>query len=332
MANQEFPQIYPKPGWVEHDPVVIWKSQLGVTQRVIRQQGIPATQIEAIGITNQRETTVVWNRETGEPVCNAIVWQDRRTSGICEQLVKEGYGREVTAKTGLVIDAYFSATKIRWILDHVAGARQLANEGKLAFGNIDTWLIWNFTGGALHITDVSNASRTMMFNIHTLEWDAGLLRILDIPLSMLPEVRSSSEVYGHTLSGLLGAEAPLGGIAGDQQAALFGQMCTREGMVKNTYGTGCFVMMNTGSKPIASKNNLLSTIAWKIGDEVTYALEGSIFMGGATVQWLRDQLGLISKSSEIEELALQVEDTGRRLVPGFVGLGAPHWDPYATDC
>jgi len=331
VANQEFPQIYPKPGWVEHDPVVIWKSQLGVTQRVIRQQGIPATQIEAIGITNQRETTVVWNRETGEPVCNAIVWQDRRTSGICEQLVKEGYGREVTEKTGLVIDAYFSATKIRWILDHVAGARQLANEGKLAFGTIDTWLIWNFTGGALHITDVSNASRTMMFNIHTLEWDAGLLRILDIPLSMLPEVRSSSEVYGHTLSGLLGAEAPLGGIAGDQQAALFGQMCTREGMVKNTYGTGCFVMMNTGSKPIASKNNLLSTIAWKIGDEVTYALEGSIFMGGATVQWLRDQLGLISKSSEIEELALQVEDTGGVcLVPGFVGLGAPHWDPYAT--
>ncbi len=270
VANQEFGQIYPKPGWVEHDPMVIWRSQLSVAQRVIRQQGLAAQQIAAIGITNQRETTVVWNRETGEPVCNAIVWQDRRTSGICGQLMDAGHGKMVTEHTGLVIDAYFSGTKIRWILDNVNGAQQLADEGKLAFGTIDTWLIWNFTKGALHITDVTNASRTMIFNIHTLEWDPELLKMLDIPVSMLPEV-------------------------------------------------------------IVSRNNLLSTIAWQIGDEVTYALEGSIFMGGAIVQWLRDQLGLISKSSEIEELALQVEDNGGvYLVPGFVGLGAPHWDPYAS--
>ncbi len=331
VANQEFGQIYPKPGWVEHDPMVIWRSQLSVAQRVIRQQGLAAQQIAAIGITNQRETTVVWNRETGEPVCNAIVWQDRRTSGICGQLMDAGHGKMVTEHTGLVIDAYFSGTKIRWILDNVNGAQQLADEGKLAFGTIDTWLIWNFTKGALHITDVTNASRTMIFNIHTLEWDPELLKMLDIPVSMLPEVRPSCQVYGSTAREFLGAEVPLGGIAGDQQAALFGQMCIQEGMVKNTYGTGCFVMMNTGRKPIVSRNNLLSTIAWQIGDEVTYALEGSIFMGGAIVQWLRDQLGLISKSSEIEELALQVEDNGGvYLVPGFVGLGAPHWDPYAS--
>ena len=331
VANQEFAQIYPRPGWVEHDPMGIWSSQLGVTQRVIRQMGIPPQQVAAIGITNQRETTVVWNRETGEPVSNAIVWQDRRTSGICGQLMDAGYGKMVTEKTGLVIDAYFSATKIRWILDHVKGAQELADQGKLAFGTIDTWLIWKFTKGALHITDVTNASRTMVFNIHTLEWDPELLKMLDIPVSMLPEVRPSSQIYGHTAKEFLGAEVPFGGIAGDQQAALFGQMCIEEGMVKNTYGTGCFVMMNTGRKPIISKNNLLSTIAWQIGGEVTYALEGSIFMGGATIQWLRDQLGLIRKSAEIEELASQVEDNGGVfLVPGFVGLGAPHWDPYAT--
>lgn len=331
VANQEFAQIYPRPGWVEHDARTIWRTQLAVAQRVIRQQGVSAERVMAIGITNQRETTILWNRETGDPVCNAIVWQDRRTSALCDKLVKKGHEKMITEKTGLVIDAYFSATKIRWILDHVAGARKLADEGKLAFGTVDSWLIWNFTKGALHITDVTNASRTMLFNIHTLEWDPELLDLLGIPASLLPEVRASSEIYGTTAREFFGREIPLGGIAGDQQSALFGQMCLQEGMVKNTYGTGCFVMMNTGSKPILSKNKLLSTIAWKIGGEVTYAIEGSIFMGGATVQWLRDQLGLIRKSADIEELALQVEDNGGvYLVPGFVGLGAPHWDPYAT--
>ena len=331
MAHQEFEQIYPRPGWVEHDVLMIWETQLLVAQKVLLQANITADQISAIGITNQRETTVLWNRKTGQPVANAIVWQDRRTSDICQKLQDEGHEPEITAKTGLVADAYFSATKIKWILDNVEGARKLADEGKLAFGTIDTWLLWKLTNGQLHITDVTNASRTMLFNIHTLKWDMDLLNLLNIPLSILPEVRTSSEIYGYTSPGFFGGEIAIAGIAGDQQAALFGQMCLTEGMVKNTYGTGCFVVMNTGNKPIRSKNKLLSTIAWQIGEEVTYAIEGSIFMGGAVVQWLRDQLGLISKSSEIEELAARVENNGGvYFVQGFVGLGAPHWDQYAT--
>jgi glycerol kinase len=331
MANQEFEQIYPRPGWVEHDALMIWETQLMVAHKVLRQENITADQIAAIGITNQRETTVLWNRETGLPVFNAIVWQDRRTSDICQKLQEGGHEPAITAKTGLVADAYFSATKIRWILDNVEGAQQLADEGKLAFGTIDTWLVWKLTNGRLHITDVTNASRTMLFNIHTLIWDPELLSLINIPASILPEVRPSSEIYGYTSPEYLGGEIAISGIAGDQQAALFGQMCLNEGMVKNTYGTGCFVVMNTGSKPIMSKNKLLSTIAWQIGQEVTYAIEGSIFMGGAVVQWLRDQVGFISKSSDIEELAAKVKNNGGvYFVQGFVGLGAPHWDQYAT--
>jgi glycerol kinase len=331
IANKEFEQIYPRPGWVEHDALLIWDTQLEVARSVMKANGISAGQIAAIGITNQRETTVLWNRETGVPVANAIVWQDRRTSDICQKLQQAGHEPVITAKTGLVADAYFSATKIKWILDNVEGAKQLADEGKLAFGTIDTWLVWKLTNGRLHITDVTNASRTMLFNIHTLEWDRELLAMLEIPENILPEVRPSSQVYGYTSAEYLDGEIAIAGIAGDQQAALFGQMCLNEGMVKNTYGTGCFVVMNTGNKPIMSKNKLLSTIAWQIGGEVTYAIEGSIFMGGAVVQWLRDQLGLISKSSEIEELAGRVENNGGvYFVQGFVGLGAPHWDQYAT--
>ncbi len=329
--NQEFEQIYPGAGLVEHSAIAIWESQLNVAQKLLRQQNIEAGRIVAIGITNQRETTVLWNRETGKPVAPAIVWQDRRTAHMCRQLQESGYEPMITEKTGLVVDAYFSATKIRWILDNIEGAEQLAIDGKLAFGTIDTWLVWNLTKGKLHITDVSNASRTMLFNIHTLEWDEELLAMFRIPSSLLPDVRPSSQVYGNTAPGYFGVEIPIAGIAGDQQAALFGQMCIHEGMVKNTYGTGCFVVMNTGSKPITSKNKLLSTIAWQIGNNVTYALEGSVFMGGAVVQWLRDQLGIISKSSEIEELARQVENNGGvYFVQGFVGLGAPHWDQFAT--
>ncbi len=331
IANQEFEQIYPQPGWVEHDSVKIWQTQLLVAQKVLLKANISAEQIVAIGITNQRETTVLWNRETGIPLANAIVWQDRRTSDICQKLQEEGFEPMITEKTGLVADAYFSATKIRWMLDNVEGAQKLADDGKLAFGTIDSWLVWKLTNGKLHITDVTNASRTMLFNIHTLEWDNELLDMLKIPKSILPEVRPSSEIYGYTSPEFFGLKIPVSGMAGDQQAALFGQMCLSEGMVKNTYGTGCFVVMNTGSKPIASRNKLLSTIAWQIGREVTYAIEGSIFMGGAVVQWLRDQLRLISKSSEIEELAAQVENNGGvYFVQGFVGLGAPHWDQYAT--
>jgi len=330
-AQQEFEQIYPRPGWVEHRPADIWDSQLLVAREVIEKQGISASEIAAIGITNQRETTLIWNRETGEPVYNAIVWQDRRTAGICDNLKDQNLERTFAEKTGLVIDAYFSGTKIKWILDNADGARKLAEAGKLAFGTVDTWLIWKLTGGKLHITDVTNASRTLLFNIHTLEWDTELMEILGIPVSMLPEVKSSSEVYGKTDKEFFGGEIPIAGIAGDQQAALFGQMCVEEGMVKNTYGTGCFVVMNTGSKPIASKHKLLTTIAWQIGDEITYALEGSIFVAGAVVQWLRDQLGIIKSSAEIEELASRVKDSdGVSFVPGFVGLGAPHWDQYAT--
>jgi len=331
VAQQEFEQIYPNAGWVEHDPDTIWKTQLKVAKEVIKKQGITADQIAAIGITNQRETTIVWNRETGKPIFNAIVWQDRRTAGTCDKLNKQGLEKMVTQKTGLVIDAYFSGTKVKWILDNVKGARQLAANGKLAFGTVDSWLIWNLTGGALHITDVSNASRTLLYNIQTLDWDDDLLKMLDVPKEVLPEVKSSSEVYGYTSKELFGAEIPIAGIAGDQQAALFGQMCTKEGMVKNTYGTGCFVVMNTGDKPIVSKNRLLSTIGWQINGKVTYALEGSIFIGGALVQWLRDQLGIIEKASDIEALANQVKDNGGvSFVQGFVGLGAPHWDQYAT--
>ncbi len=331
VAQEEFEQIYPQVGWVEHDPETIWQTQLKVAKEVIKKQGISPEQIAGIGITNQRETTVVWNRETGEPVYNAIVWQDRRTSRICDDLKEQGLEKSFTAKTGLIIDAYFSGTKIKWILDNVHGARELADKGKLAFGTIDSWLIWRLTNGKLHITDVTNASRTLIYNIHKLKWDDELLQVLDIPQRLLPEVKESSEIYGKTAAGHFGAEIPIAGIAGDQQAALFGQMCVNEGMVKNTYGTGCFVVMNTGDKPIESKNKLLTTIAWQMDGKVTYALEGSIFIGGAVVQWLRDQLGIIKASSEVEALASEVEDNGGvSFVQGFVGLGAPHWDQYAT--
>ena len=331
VAQQEFEQIYPHSGWVEHNPETIWETQFQVVKEVLKKADVKPDQIESIGITNQRETTILWNRETGKPVYNAIVWQDRRTADTCDDLKARGLEKLIAEKTGLVVDAYFSGTKIKWILDNVAEARKLAAEGKLAFGTVDTWLLWKLSGGKLHVTDASNASRTMIYNIHTLQWDDELLKLLDIPAGILPEVKPSSLVYGTTDPDLLGYGIPIGGIAGDQQAALFGQMCINPGMVKNTYGTGCFVVMNTGSKPIVSKNKLLTTIGWQIGNEVTYALEGSIFMGGAVVQWLRDQLGIISSSSEIEELAGQVEDSGGvALVQGFVGLGAPHWDQYAT--
>jgi len=331
VAQQEFEQIYPHSGWVEHNPETIWETQLRVVKEVLKKAEVLPDQIESIGITNQRETTILWNRETGKPIYNAIVWQDRRTADTCDDLKVRGLEKLIAEKTGLVVDAYFSGTKIKWILDNVPGAREMAEAGKLAFGTVDTWLVWKLTGGKLHITDVSNASRTMIYNIHTLKWDQELLKLLDIPAGILPEVKPSSLVYGTTEPDLLGYGIPIGGIAGDQQAALFGQMCINPGMVKNTYGTGCFVVMNTGSKPIASKNKLLTTIGWQIGNEVTYALEGSIFIGGAVVQWLRDQLGIISTSSEIEELAGQVEDSGGvAFVQGFVGLGAPHWDQYAT--
>lgn len=331
VAQQEFEQIYPHSGWVEHNPETIWETQFQVFKEVLKKAGVKPDQIESIGITNQRETTVLWNRKTGKPIYNAIVWQDRRTADTCDELKAKGLEKLIAGKTGLVVDAYFSGTKIKWILDNVPGARKLAEEGQLAFGTVDTWLVWKLTGGKLHVTDVSNASRTMIFNINTLKWDEELLKILNIPASILPQVKPSSLVYGTTDADLTGYGIPIGGIAGDQQAALFGQMCIQPGMVKNTYGTGCFVVMNTGKKPIVSKHKLLTTIGWQIGNEVTYALEGSIFMGGAVVQWLRDQLGIIQSSSEIEELAGQVEDSGGvALVQGFVGLGAPHWDQYAT--
>jgi glycerol kinase len=325
IEQQEFKQLFPQPGWVEHNPEEIWQTQFSVAQKLVRkEQGV----IAAIGITNQRETTVVWNRRTGIAIYNAIVWQDRRTAGYCDQLKKEGRSEKVQQKTGLVIDAYFSGTKVKWILDHVEGARELAEKGELAFGTIDSWLVWKLTEGKQHLTDVSNASRTMLFNIHTLEWDQDLLELMQIPASMLPEVRSSSEVYAHTE--LFGDSVPIAGIAGDQQAALFGQMCIEPGMVKNTYGTGCFILTNTGSKPVISNNNLLTTIAWKIGEQTTYALEGSVFIGGAVVQWVRDGLEFIKEAREIEALAQTVEDNGGvYLVPAFVGLGAPHWDQDA---
>lgn len=333
ISQKEFTQIFPKPGWVEHNPMEIWSSQASVIAEAITSIDINGLDIAAIGITNQRETTIVWDAKTGEPVYNAIVWQDRRTSEFCDKLKKDGHTDLIRNKTGLIIDAYFSATKIHWILENVPGARRKAEEGRLRFGTVDTWLIWMLTRGEIHVTDVSNASRTMLFNIHTLEWDKELLQLFDIPESMMPQVKSSSEVYGYTKATLFAHEVPIAGIAGDQQAALFGQMCTEPGSVKNTYGTGCFMLMNSGEKPIMSSNNLLTTIAWKIGDTVNYALEGSIFVAGSVVQWLRDGLGIIRSSSEIEALARSVEDNGGvYFVPALTGLGAPHWDQYAKGC
>ena len=330
VSQKEFTQIFPKPGWVEHNPMEIWSSQAAVIAEAITSIDINGLNIAAIGITNQRETTVVWDAETGEPVYNAIVWQDRRTSEYCDSLKKDGRTDLIRSKTGLIIDAYFSATKIRWILDNVPGARQKAEEGKLRFGTVDTWLIWMLTRGEVHVTDVSNASRTMLFNIHTLNWDDELMTLFNIPASMMPQVKSSSEVYGYTKTTLFAHEVPIAGIAGDQQAALFGQMCTEPGSVKNTYGTGCFLLMNSGERPIMSSNNLLTTVAWKIGDKVNYALEGSIFVAGSVVQWLRDGLGIIRSSSEVEALASSVPDNGGvYFVPALTGLGAPHWDQYA---
>ena len=330
VAQKEFRQIFPKSGWVEHDPHEIWSSQASVIAEAITTLDINGLNIAGIGITNQRETTIVWDSETEEPIYNAIVWQDRRTSDYCDELKKQGLTDMIRQKTGLIIDAYFSATKIKWILDNVAGARKRAEKGKLMFGTVDTWLIWRLTRGEVHVTDVSNASRTMLFNINTLDWDQELLDLFGIPRSMMPEVKSSSEVYGHTKTTIFAHKVPISGIAGDQQAALFGQMCTEPGMVKNTYGTGCFLLMNSGEKPILSKNNLITTIAWKIGDKVNYALEGSIFVGGSVVQWLRDGLHVINSSSEVEALASQVPDTGGvYFVPALTGLGAPWWDQYA---
>ncbi len=331
IAQKEIRQIYPKAGWVEHDPMEIWGSQSGVAREVIETAGVKTSDIVGIGITNQRETTVVWDKITGKPVYNAIVWQCRRTSDICDELKRRGLEDYIRENTGLVIDAYFSASKIKWILDNVDGARKKAEKGELLFGNIDTWLIWNLTRGKVHVTDYSNASRTMLFNIKKLEWDKRLLEELNIPISMLPEVKPSSMVYGYTDTKTYGgAEIPIAGIAGDQQAALFGQACFKKGMVKNTYGTGCFMLMNTEDKIIYSKNGLLTTIAWGIDGKVEYALEGSVFMGGATVQWLRDEMNLLADASDSEYFATKVEDTnGVYIVPAFAGLGAPHWDMYA---
>ena len=330
VSQKEFTQIFPKPGWVEHNPMEIWSSQAAVIAEALTSIGINGLNIAAIGITNQRETTIVWDAVTGAPVYNAIVWQDRRTSEYCDSLIKDGLTDLIKNKTGLIIDAYFSATKIRWILENVPGALQKAEEGQLRFGTVDTWLIWMLTGGDVHVTDVSNASRTMLFNIHTLEWDEDLLKMFNIPASMMPQVKSSSEVYGYTKTVMFRHQVPIAGIAGDQQAALFGQMCTEPGSVKNTYGTGCFLLMNCGERPTMSSNNLLTTVAWKIGDTVNYALEGSVFVAGSVVQWLRDGLGIVKSSSDVEKLAASVPDNGGvYFVPALTGLGAPHWDQYA---
>ena len=330
VAQKEFTQIFPQPGWVEHDPNEIWSSQAGVAAEATAKIGINGKDIRAIGITNQRETTIVWDRETGIPVYNAIVWQDRRTAGYCDHLKKEGLTELIRSKTGLIIDAYFSASKINWILNNVDGAKERAFAGKLAFGTVDSWLVWKFTRGNVHVTDVTNASRTMLYNVIEQKWDQELLKIFDIPESMLPEVKQSSEIYGETTTTIFASKVPIAGIAGDQQAALFGQMCTEKGMVKNTYGTGCFMLMNIGDEFKASKNNLLTTIAWKINGKIEYAFEGSIFIGGAVVQWLRDGLGIIKASAEVEQLALTVNETGGvYFVPAFAGLGAPYWDPNA---
>jgi len=330
VAQKPFEQIFPQPGWVEHDANEIWSTQSSVAAEAIAKADLNGTNIAAIGITNQRETAVVWDRETGTPIYHAIVWQDRRTAKYCDELKEKGYTDMIREKTGLVIDAYFSGTKVKWILDNVAGAREKAEKGELCFGTIDSWLVWKFTRGHMHITDVTNASRTLLFNIHTMQWDQELLDLLTIPASMLPEVKQSSEIYGETATTLFASKIPIAGIAGDQQAALFGQMCVEEGMAKNTYGTGCFLLMNTGNKPVHSKNNLLTTVAWKINGEVTYAMEGSVFVGGAAIQWLRDGLGIIHNSAESETLSASVKDNGGvYFVPALTGLGAPYWDQYA---
>ena len=330
VAQKEFPQYFPQPGWVEHNPNEIWGSEASVIAEAISTIDITGLDIAAIGITNQRETTIVWDIDTDEPIYNAIVWQDRRTAEFCDQLKADGLTETIRQKTGLIIDAYFSGTKIKWILDNVPGARKRAEEGKLRFGTVDSWLVWRLTRGETHVTDVTNASRTMLFNIHDLKWDQELLKLFNIPLSMMPEVKSNSEIYGHTKTTIFAHKVPIAGIAGDQQAALFGQMCLDPGSIKNTYGTGCFVMLNTGEKPIVSKNNLLTTIAWQIGNKVNYALEGSIYVGGSVVQWLRDGLGIINHSSDVESLAQSVSDSGGvYFVPALTGLAAPYWDSYA---
>ena len=330
VAQKEFTQIFPKPGWVEHDAMEIWASQIGVAQEALLKIGATASDVAAIGITNQRETTVVWDKTTGLPVYNAIVWQCRRTADFCDELAAEGWTEKIRSKCGVVLDAYFSATKIRWILDHVPGAREKADRGDLLFGNIDTWLIWNLTRGKVHVSDYSNASRTMLYNIFDLKWDEEILERMDIPVSMLPEVKPSSCVYGETDPSIFGAPIPIGGAAGDQQAALFGQTCFQPGMAKNTYGTGCFLLMNTGTKPVMSENGLVTTIAWGVDGRVEYALEGSIFVAGAAIQWLRDELKLIDSAADSEHMAAKVDDTnGCYVVPAFTGLGAPHWDAYA---
>ena len=329
-AQKEFTQIFPQPGWVEHDANEIWSTQWGVATEVVQKAGLSMQDISAIGITNQRETTVVWDRNTHQPIYNAIVWQDRRTADYCDSLKKDGSSTLIRDKTGLVTDAYFSGTKVKWILENVPGAREKANRGELCFGTVDSWLLWKLTNGKVHATDVSNASRTLLYNIHTLQWDQDLLKLFGIPGNMLPEVRSSSEQYGVTENLLTAKPIPVSGIAGDQQAALFGQMCIEPGMVKNTYGTGCFMLMNTGNKPVVSQNNLLTTIAWKLGNEVQYALEGSVFIGGAVVQWLRDGLKIIQNSADVEALASKVDNNGGvYLVPAFTGLGAPYWNQHA---
>ena len=330
LAQKEFKQIFPQPGWVEHDANEIWSTQLGTMAEAVAKAHINMKQVAGIGITNQRETTVVWDRKTSQPIYHAIVWQDRRTAAYCDELKAAGHASSIQQKTGLIIDAYFSATKLKWILDNVEGARKKADNGELAFGTIDTWLTWKLTNGEVHVTDVSNASRTMLFNIHSLQWDEELLKLFNIPASVLPEVKPSSNIYGVTGNFIPYSKIPIAGIAGDQQAALFGQMCTQPGMVKNTYGTGCFMLMNTGEKAIASKNNLLTTIAWQVDGKTEYALEGSVFIAGAVVQWLRDELKIIRTSAEIEKLAAQVKDTdGVYIVPAFAGLGAPHWNQHA---
>jgi glycerol kinase len=330
VAQKEFQQIFPQSGWVEHDPREIWSSQLEVARTALAGASLRAADISAIGITNQRETTVIWDRRTGQPIHNAIVWQDRRTAGFCDELKRAGHGETIAAKSGLVIDAYFSGSKIRWLLDNVPGARQRAERGELAFGTVDSWLAWNLSGGALHITDPGNASRTMLFNLNTGDWDDELLELFRVPRKLLPQVRSSSEIYGETAAGLFDAPIPLAGIAGDQQAALFGQNCFTRGLAKNTYGTGCFMLMNIGRQPLPSRHQLLTTVAWNIEGQTDYALEGSVFIGGAVVQWLRDGLGLVKSSADIEALAASVPDSGGvYLVPAFAGLGAPHWDQYA---
>jgi glycerol kinase len=330
VSQKEFTQYFPKGGWVEHDPMEIWSSQLEVAQDVLKKNVVSAKDIAAIGITNQRETTVVWDRKTGKPIYNAIVWQDRRTASICDKLKADGLEKDIRNRTGLVVDAYFSGTKVKWILDNVKGARKQAEKGELAFGTVDTWLIWNLTKGQTHVTDYSNASRTLMYNISELKWDKKLLKALDVPASVLPEVKDSSSVYGKTDKSLFGGEIAIAGIAGDQQSALFGQACFEPGMAKNTYGTGCFMLMNTGENPVKSKQGLLTTIAWGLDGKVEYALEGSVFIAGAAIQWLRDGLKMIDESPDSEYYAMKVKDTdGVYVVPAFAGLGAPYWDMYA---